>query len=237
MSPTHRALPMAALLITASAAHADGLYGIGALGWSGPNADAEPYGNNIAVDPDFPGAFDVDDGSVGVIGLGTVLANGLRIEGRFAVRDSDINARRIGTGARAGEEYILDGSVQSTSFTLETLYEFAGGGTFTPYVKAGIGVSDNDFDARLGGAGVAGFDAVDGTVDGFYDAYPDGSSTEFSWTLGLGGSLALGPNSVLFGEVQYLELGQVQTAQDAFTDGFGVDAAVTEVLVGLRLSF
>lgn len=219
------------------AAQAEGYYGTGFIGGNFQATDSEPYGNNIAVDPDFPGEFDAGDGFVGGVGVGYDFGNQFRVEGRLAFRNSDFNETQFGTGARDGEEYILDGSFQSTSITLEGFYGIETGSDIKPYVKAGIGVSRNDYDARLGGAGVAAFDAFDGTADGFYDNYADGSSTEFAWNVGFGASYVVDDQITLFGEYQYVSAGAVETGQDSFTDGFGIDSTSHELLIGIRTSF
>ena len=98
-------------------------------------------------------------------------------------------------------------------------------------------MAHNDYSARLGGAGVAEFDAFDGAADGYYDAYADQSSTEFTWNVGFGGNVALNDQFTLFGEYQYASLGDGSTGQDDFTDGFRVDATAHEVLLGVRVNF
>lgn len=229
----------AAVVATAlsGAAQAQDIYGVGILGLNNQANPSEPYGNNIAVDPDFPGEFDFDSGTTIGLGLGYRISNTMRIEGRLMSHQSDFNDRHVGTGARAGEEYILDGSLSSVTLTVEGFYDIPTQSAVQPYVKAGLGMARNSYDARLGGAGVAAFDAFDGATDGFYDAYSDGKSSEFTWNIGAGASYALGNGAVLFGEYQYVSLGSVQTGQDSFTDGFGVDADVHEVLIGVRMNF
>lgn len=227
----------AVLLGSTNIALADSYYVTAMIGGSDQTTDSEPYGNNIAVDPDFPGKFDSGDGNATVLALGYAYNDNFDIELRLGLRKSDFNSRKIGTGARAGEEYILDGDIASTTLTVEAVYEFSTASSFTPYLKGGIGVSHNEYSARLGGAGVAGFDAFDGTVDGFYDAYADKSSNEFTWNLGLGASVAITETLSLVGEFQVLSLGDAQTGQDAFTDGFGIESTAQEVLIGLRAQF
>lgn len=217
--------------------HADGLYGTAGIGISSQDKPSQPYGNNIAVDPDFPAEFDADDGLVGSLGIGHATDGPVRVEVRLGFHQADINDRRLGSGARSGEEYILDGDINSTSLTLEGFYDIALGSAFKPYLKAGIGVSHNRYAARLGGAGIAEFDAFDGAADGYYDAYADQSSTEFTWNVGVGASLTMSDRIALFGEYQYASLGDASTGQDSFTDGFQVDVTVHEVLLGLRSSF
>ena len=121
--------------------------------------------------------------------------------------------------------------------TVEGFYDIPTGTAFTPYLKAGLGVTRNTYSARLGGAGVAAFDPFDGAADGYYDAYADQTKTEFTWNVGAGASYAVSDKVSLFGEYQYVALGDASTGQDSFTDGFGVDVAAHEILVGLRASF
>lgn len=218
-------------------AHAEGFYGTGMLGLSNQAADSEPYGNNIADDPDFPGEFSTGDGGVGAIGVGYAFDNNLRVEGRLGVHRSDFDSRENGSGARTGEEYVLNGDLKSTTLTVEGFYDIPTGLPFTPYVKAGVGVSRNSYSARLGGSGVAAFDPFDGKSDGYYDAYEDETSTEFTWNVGFGASMPLNDQISVFGEYQYVSFGDASTGQDAFTDGFRVDAAAHEVMLGLRASF
>lgn len=208
------------------------------FGNSEQSTDNEPFGNNIAVDANFPAKFDSGDGSVAGFGIGYKINDRIRIEGRLSRRDGSFNDRKIGTGARAGEEYILDGEIESTTLTVEGFYDFPNQSAFTPYVKAGLGVSDNSYAARLGGAGASDFDAFDGTVDGFYDNYADDSSTELSWNVGLGGTYKLTEKASVFGEFQYANFGDVKTGADSFTDGFKIDSAsAQELSVGVRINF
>ncbi|XPF95979.1 outer membrane protein [Colwellia sp. RE-S-Sl-9] len=219
-----------------SIAQAEGFYVTGQIGVSEQANDSKPYGNNIAIDPDFPGKFDSDGGTVGGIGIGYTFNDQYRIEGRIGYRDSSFNDRQIGTGARAGEEYILNGEIESTTYTIEGFYDFSNNTDFTPYIKAGLGISDNSYSARLGGAGVAAFDAFDGAADGYYDAYADDDSTEFSWNVGFGGNYQLSETISLYGEYQYASFGDVKSGQDSFTDGFKIDdTAAHEVMVGIRI--
>lgn len=232
------ALAITVTLATPSLVLAEGFYATAQLGTSQQANDSTPYGNNIAVDADFPAEFDAGDGTVGVVGLGYQFNERMRIEGRIGYRDSDFNDRKVGTGERAGEEYILDGSLKSTTLTIEGFYDFPNSSPFTPYVKAGLGVSDNRYAARLGGAGVAAFDAIDGVADGYYDNYADDDSTEFTWNVGVGGSYAVTKQTSIYGEYQYASFGDVKTGQDSFTDGFEIDDASShEVALGVRVKF
>ncbi|UYO74896.1 outer membrane beta-barrel protein [Halomonas qinghailakensis] len=218
-------------------ASAEGFYGSASIGGSFQANDAEAFGENIAVDPDFPGGFDSGDGAVGSLALGYSFNNRLRLEGRVSRRNATFGSTEFGSGARTGEEFILDGDLQSTTITVEGFYDIPTHTIFTPYIKAGIGVAYNSYSARLGGAGVAAFDPFDGTVDGYYDNYSDETSTNFTWNAGFGTSIELNERVSLFGEYQYAYLGKATTGADAFTDGFEVDAGAHEFMAGVRVNF
>lgn len=221
----------------AGAANADGFYGTGMLGLSVQSSDSNPYGNNIAVDPDFPADFSTGDGVVGAVGLGYDFGNNFRIESRLGFHRGEFSSLAFGTGARAGSDYVLDGEIESTTLTVEGFYDIPANTAITPYLKAGIGAARNDYSARLGGTGVAAFDAFDGVADGYYDGYADRDSTEFTWNVGFGASMPVSDRLTVFGEYQYVSLGDASTGQDAFTDGFRVDADAHEFMIGLRAEF
>ena len=225
-------------VVFSATSHSAGLYGTSMIGVSFQWTDAEPYGNNIAVDQDFPGKFGTGDGKVGTLGLGFSFNSPFRIEGRLGFHDADFNNQQFGTGARAGQEYILNGDIKSTTLTVEGFYDIPVSTTFKPYVKAGLGVTRNHYSARLGGAGVAAFDPLDGTADGFYDNYADQKSTEFTWNLGVGGIYAINDQVSFVGEYQYVSLGDFSTGQESFTDGFRVqDATAHEFQLGVKFNF
>lgn len=231
-------LSIAFALIAPSLAQAEGFYGTAQLGASQQINDSAAYGNNIAVDADFPAEFDAGDGTVGSIGVGYIINSQFRVEGRIGYRESSFNEQQFGTGARDGEEYILNGEIESYTYTIEGFYDFANSTAFTPYLKAGLGIADNSYSAKLGGAGVAAFDAFDGAADGYYDAYADDDSTEFSWNLGFGVNYELTESASIYGEYQYASLGDVMTGQDSFTDGFMIDGLSTnELSIGVRVNF
>lgn len=231
-------LLFALALIFPSLNFAQSLYVAPQFGYSLPATDSEPIGNNIAADSDFPSQFENDGSFLGGIGIGYMFNKNIRVEGRFSYRNYDINDAQFGTGTRDGAEYILDGENETMALTLEGFYDFANESKFTPYVKVGLGLAFNSYAARLGGAGVAAFDPFDGTVDGYYDAYADGDSNEFSWNIGAGVSYKLSKRFSLYGEYQYASFGSVSSGQDSFTDGFQVDgSSASEFVLGTRISF
>lgn len=230
------ALSITLAFVAPTLAKDEGFYATALLGASQQINEPAAYGNNIAVDADFPSMFDADNGTVGGIGIGYKFNNQFRVEGRIGYHDSSYDSQRFGTGARDGEEYILKGKVENTTYTIEGFYDFSNNTSFTPYIKAGIGLSDNSFSAKLGGAGVAAFDAFDGAVDGYYGNYADGDSSEFSWNAGIGVNYQLTEVTSVYAEYQYASFGDVSTGQDAFTDGFMIDdVATNEFAIGIRV--
>jgi len=223
---------------TPTLASAEGFYWTAHVGYSSQANDSQAIGNNIAVDSDFPSEFDAGEGSVGSIGLGYQFNPQFRVEARISYHDTDYSDTKVGVGAREGEQYVLKGDLKTTTYTIEGFYGFDNSTAFTPYIKAGLGLADNSYSAKLGGAGISAFDAFDGNVDGYYDAYADNDSTEFTWNIGAGVNYQITKTMSLYTEYQYIEFGDVQTGQDAFTDGFKIDSAAShEFLLGLRVNF
>lgn len=240
MKLTYTPLFLVGLAITSfsAATIAQEFYIKGMAGKSYQATDSEPYGENIAIDIDFPSKFDAGDGVAGNLGLGYIINKQFRLETSLGYREGKFSSQRFGTGARAGEEYILKGKLESSTFTVEGFYDINTDTAFTPYVKVGIGVARNEYAARLGGAGVAAFDPIDGTVDGHYDGYADKISTTFTWNVGVGASYTVTDKLSLIGEYQFILLGDATTGQDPFTDGFRIDDATAhEVQLGLRYQF
>lgn len=161
MTTYNRPMPMiaASTLCIPVTAMADGWYGSAMLGYSQQVSESEPFGSNIAVDPDFPAEFDSGDGGLGAVGIGYIFNESFRVEGRLGVRRGEFRDTEFGTGERAGEEYIMDDDVEATTFNLDGFYDIRTSTKLTPYLKAGLGLSRNEYSARLGGAGVAEFDS------------------------------------------------------------------------------
>lgn len=229
-------LALAITSVTPLLAQAEGFYGAAQLGYSTQANDSKAIGNNIAVDEDFPSEFDAGNGSVAIIGLGYKFNQQFRLEARIGYHDSDFNESKIGSGARDGEQYSLNGDLQSTTYTIEGFYDFTNTTAFTPYIKLGLGLADNSYSAKLGGAGIAGFDAFDGAVDGYYDNYADDNSTDFTWNVGAGVNYEINKTVSVYTEYQYIEFGDVKTGQDDFTDGFKIDSAAShEFMLGVKV--
>ena len=124
-------LSLAAALSISGAAQAEGLYGTAMLGLGYQDSASAAYGNNIAVDPDFPAEFSINDSKVGALGIGYDMGNNFRVEGRLGFRNAHFDSQEFGTGARAGEEYVLNGAIKSTTLTVEGFYDIPTGTAFT----------------------------------------------------------------------------------------------------------
>lgn len=239
-------LSIAVALATTSLVQAEGFYVTAQVGISEQSTDSKPTGNNLAVDPTFPDNFESGDGTVAGIGIGYAFNDNIRVEGRISNRDGSFDQSKMGAGDRADQAFALVGEIESTTYSVEAFYDFTNSSIFTPYVKAGVGISDNSYSAKLGGSGVAGFfDSIDGTSDGFYTGYTDGDSTEFSWNVGIGGNIEISKSTSIFLEYQYVTFGDVESGQDSLdfgggetNDGFGIDGAdANEFIVGINVKF
>lgn len=230
------------LLCSATATMAEDQFYFSALaGYSEQITDSSPYGNNIAKDDTFPSAFDAGDGAVYSIGIGYKFTPAIRFEARLATREGSFTETQDGTGSRAGDNYVLDGEIETTTLTFEAFYDFHNDTIFTPYIKAGVGVADNSYSARLGGPGIdaladLGFINLDS--NGYYSEYNEDDSTEFTWNIGAGVAMDINDRVAVYAEYQYADFGDVATTQDAFTDGFRIDGATAnEFLLGLTVTF
>lgn len=230
------------LLCSTTATMADDKFYFSAMaGYSEQITDSSPYGNNIAQDSTFPSTFDAGDGAIYSLGIGYKFSPDIRFEARLATREGSFTETRDGTGSREGDNYKLDGEIESTTLTLEAFYDFHNDTIFTPYIKAGVGVADNSYSARLGGRGIDGLaDLGFITLDsnGYYSEYKDDDSTEFTWNIGAGVSVDINERVEVYAEYQYADLGDVATTLDAFTDGFRIDGATAnEFTLGLSVAF
>ena len=232
----------ATLFCSASATMANDKFYFSAMaGYSEQITDSSPYGNNIAQDGTFPSAFDAGDGAVLSLGIGYHFTPDMRVEARLATREGSFTETQDGTGDRAGDNYVLDGEIESTTLTVEAFYDFHNDTIFTPYIKAGVGVADNSYSARLGGPGIdaladLGFINLDS--DGYYSEYKEDDTTEFTWNIGAGVRVNVNERVSVYAEYQYADFGDVATTQDSFTDGFAIDGATAnEFLLGLSFAF
>ncbi|MGF1757218.1 porin family protein [Photobacterium sagamiensis] len=227
-----RKILLAALIVSTPTAFAaqddtqdpwDGFYATGAFGIN--YGDTVSGSNNIKDFTDYGN----DYGESYQLGLGFRFDENFRIEGRVSHRNNDSDNTRMGFSPLAGMDVTgtVNGKLSSTSVTVDGFYDFANQTSFTPYLKAGVGVARNSYEATLF---VSEFNA------GF--GYEEETSTEFVWNVGAGVSYELTKTVDLFAEYQLQSLGEVKTATDISGDAIGNDDyLVQEVNIGLRYLF
>ncbi|MEM1181911.1 MAG: outer membrane beta-barrel protein [Acidobacteriota bacterium] len=212
------------------------------VGYSEADSDAQPFGQNIAIDPDFPQDWETDSDSAYFLGLGYAVSDNFRLELRYSDRSVETDDTNFGTGARDGFDYNVQFEAGVPVWTLEAFYDFRAGEAFRPYIKVGAGYATTESQATLVSDTDPLFPLVLGPLgflneDGRYP-YFEQSEDNFAWVVGLGFRLRLSERFDLIAEVQHLNVGDVRTAADDFTDGFAIeDLALNEASVGLNLRF
>lgn len=231
-----------ALLMPSVGAAESTWYGSVGFGYQFVDADVVPLGSNIAVDPDFPQTWDLDDVPSLDLGLGYVVHDRLRIELSYTVTEYEADATNIGTGARDGFAYNVRFESDIETLMLEAHWDLTTGDSFRPFLKVGAGSSSADSTASIDSSNDPLFEEILGPA-GFLNAegrYPyDGNSTDdFSWLVGIGVRWTLTERLQLGAVAQRVELGDPATASDPFTDAFGVpDLSSNEVRLSLEIGF
>jgi outer membrane protein OmpA-like peptidoglycan-associated protein len=142
-------LAAASMMVIAPAAHAyEGLYGaIGAglnyMGDQDLTNDHVSGGGAYAIDTDV----DYDHGIGVYAAIGKAWGNNLRTELEFSYRDNSVDSIAADGGGFTGwPAGTISGSTTTTAFLANFLYDFGTGGSFTPYLGAGVGVANVDHD-------------------------------------------------------------------------------------------
>lgn len=147
--PRLTALALAAATL-APAAQAQDLYGRVFLGTSDLNNPlfSETTGGGTSV------GVETDEGFLVGVAVGTEIAKtsfgGIRGEVELSFSDNDVD-QIFFSGNGAGAEQNVSGSVEATRLFLNGYLDFDTGTAFTPYIGAGIGVSQTEIDLAYGG--------------------------------------------------------------------------------------
>jgi len=142
-------LAAASMMVIAPAAQAyEGLYGaIGAglnyMGDQDLTNDHISGGGAYAMDSDA----DYDNGIGVYAALGKKWASNWRTELEFSYRDNSIGSIAAdGAGFTGWPAGTISGSTTTTALLANFLYDFDSGGSFTPYLGAGVGIANVDHD-------------------------------------------------------------------------------------------
>jgi opacity protein-like surface antigen len=145
----------------------------------------------------------------------------MRGEIEYTRRMNDIDSHSLNGGAAlAGSA----GEVTSDAFMLNGYYHFTPGGSFSPYVGAGIGFSKVSFDAF-------GVTAIPDVLDD--------SATEIAYQMMVGAEFVAAESWTLFAEYRYFSTGDVDVTTSSATGSVDTSASYStnNVVVGARIQF
>ena len=236
------ALLVAAISTPTAATAESPWYGSVGLGLYSADSDVVPLGNNIAVDPDFPSTWDIDDGTSFDIGIGYTVSDRFRLELAYTVAEIEVDDTNIGTGARAGFDYNVQLDSDISTLMLEGFWDFRPGQSLRPFLKFGVGTASADTSASIDSDSDPLFTEVLGPA-GFLNAegrypYAEQSTDDFAWLVGIGFRWAFTERLHLGVVAQRVELGDPATEADAFTDAFAApDLVSNELRLSLEFGF
>ena len=212
MNSKYFLIALAGLLATASAVTAQGWY-LGGFGGISDTDDA-PFGTALGtVTPEF------DSGTTygAVLGYDT---STWRFEGEISMRDGDVENHILGAAPLPGPT----GEASSTAFLANVIYDFNRDGSVRPYVGAGLGYLDVDFE-NFG-------------VTPIPDVLDD-SDSSLAYQLLVGIGFALNADWSLFVDYRWLTADDLSltASPSAGSTMSDVDYEVQDFTVGLRYSF
>ena len=195
------------LFLSAPVYSAEGLYVSGNFGFA--MASDSDLTNSTVPGTTINTEFDTG------LALGAALGydfNKFRVEGEISYQKNDVN--QIGL---QGVPFNNNGEVVAFSFLINGYYDFINSSAFTPYISAGLGFTQVEFnDLDISGAGFSGSDDAD---------------TVFSYQLGIGVGYAVTKKVTI--DVKYRYLG----TEDSEYDTTKAEFASNNVLFGIRINF
>lgn len=206
------------------------------------DGDVEFYGTSANTYGGTP-TLDMDDGASLTLAVGFESLSNWRLAASLTYASTETDTRSVyGLGDRADDVFTLDAEIDSLVFMLDGTYDFdIGSPRFTPFVKAGLGVARNETSQALqsleyNSAIWAGTIYEGQTLVDY--AYPDDTSTEFAWQVGVGMRMNLSNRFDLALEYGYWSLGDAMTATDENGDAIRfTDLASEQASLGLEYRF
>lgn len=206
------------------------------------DGDVEFYGAAASTFGGTP-TIGMDDGRSVTIAVGFATPSNWRLEGSLTYASTETDSGAVsGLGDRADDLFTLDAEIDSLVFMLDGTYDLdIGSSRFTPFVKGGLGVARNTSSRALHSleynSAIWAGTVYEGQALVGYD-YPDDSSTEFAWRLGVGMRMNLSNNLDLALEYGYLSLGDALTATDENGDAIRfTDLASEQASLGVEYRF
>lgn len=215
-------------LVSMSAMAEASFYLSGSVGfYSGE--DVEVYGTNLAANPEFPNSYDGDSGESVGIAIGLQLDENWRVQLGYSSRELDAGGTKFGNSGFFPVEsfdYTLDSEMDMDTLMLEGFYDFNLDSDFRPYVKVGIGITENDVQTTLVSTtdplflvlGENGFLREDGLLH-----FPERSETEFTWSVGIGVNYAINDSWFIGAEYQHIDMGEALSEVGLVDEFWGND--------------
>jgi opacity protein-like surface antigen len=198
-----------------------------------PIYPAIPSGTPLAWTTEFDTGYNISGQ------IGHRFAGGFRIEGEFTYNRSGVKTHR-GVTVGGGDIDAVDASVltrgasvgstvgtvvdsgigkqQSYGAFANAYYDFNSGGSFQPYVGAGIGAQRVKFDYRPSDIDVG-----------------QGSDTNFAWQLMAGATYKIGPGLEIFGQYNYRDAGTTKMELDLLPANLNAESKQSIISLGLRI--
>jgi opacity protein-like surface antigen len=171
--------------------------------------------------------------------IGHRFSGGFRVEGEFNYNRAGIKTHRDvsvgGTDISAVDASVLTrgptvgatvgtvvdsgiGKQESYGVFANAFYDFNSGGSFQPYVGAGIGAQRVKFDYRPSDIDVG-----------------QGSDTNFAWQLMAGATYKIGPGMEIFGQYNYRDAGSTKLELDLLPADLNAKSKQSIFSLGLRI--
>jgi len=221
--------------LPAHAAETVGLFGFSDLEWFGnlsatymdSNGDINFYGNTASAYGGTP-SIAMDDGQSLSFALGFQTTDGWRLSAELGqVRLNSSTSDVFGLNDRIDDTFRVDAEIESLVFMLNGGYDFdIGSERFTPFFEGGIGIARNEsrqaiLDVSYDSLIWNGTSLDDQQLIGY--SYPNGETTEFSWSASVGLRMALSERFDLSLSYGLMDLGDALTETDDGGDALGFD--------------
>jgi opacity protein-like surface antigen len=198
-----------------------------------PVYSAIPSGTSLAWETEFDNGYNIS------AQLGHRFAGGFRVEGEFAYNragvkrhsgvtaggtnidavDASVLTRGASLGATVGA--VVDsgiGKQESYGVFANAYYDFNSGGSFQPYVGAGVGLQKVKFDYRPSNVDVG-----------------QGSGTNFAWQAMAGATYKISPSFEVFGQYNYRDSGSTKLELDLLPADLNAKSKQSIFSLGVRI--
>jgi opacity protein-like surface antigen len=206
---------------------------------TGNGAPVIPNGTQIAAGTPYGWKTEFDNGYALSAEFGRMFDNGFRASAEIVYSKADVDTHRgvqVGgavidavdaaviagsptqLGATVGQVVASDaGSIKNTALFANVYYDFNRGGTISPYLGAGLGVSNVEVTYRPSDIGII-----------------DGSKTKFAWQVKTGAAYRLNDRFDVFSELAYRATDDIEFSNLLFPGNLGIRNEQTVLSIGAR---